>query len=154
MTDNARQFVCSNFTDFSRAWDFEHIRNNPCDPQSNGLEERAVRSAKHLLEKCYREQSDIQSDKVTARGFDKLAVVQGLASQPNSYVVTSQGRQDTTNRRLLLLVQEPAPTECAEDDYSSFSPASPPTTPLSSAVLPSQSEAPTTGAVAQTAQLI
>ncbi len=90
----------------------------------------------------------------TARGFDKLAVVQGLASQPNSYVVTSQGRQDTTNRRLLLHVQEPAPTECAEDDYSSFSPASPPTTPLSSAVLPSQSEAPTTGAVAQTAQLI
>ncbi len=87
----------------------------------------------------------------TARGFEKLSVVQGLASQPNSYVVASQGRQYTRNRRLLLHVQKPAPMECAEEDYSPLSPASPPTTPLSSAVLPSQSEAPTTGAVAQTA---
>ncbi|ROL52389.1 hypothetical protein DPX16_6618 [Anabarilius grahami] len=54
----------------------------------------------------------------TARGFDKLAVVQGPASQLNSYVATSQGRQYTRNRRLLLRVQEPAPTECGEDDYN------------------------------------
>ncbi len=168
LTDNARQFVCSDFSDFARAWDFEHIRSSPRYPQSNGLAERAVRSAKHLLEKCYRERSDIQAallhlhnlsradlpspaqllfsrrtrtflpelkDRLkpsvchdvkavltrrrkdskayydrkahtltplqqgqtvrmqTARGFEKLAVVQGLASQPNSYVVTSQGRR-------------------------------------------------------------
>ncbi len=229
LTDNARQFVCSDFSNFARAWDFEHIRSSPHYPQSNGLAERAVRSAKHLLEKCYREQSDIQAallhlrnlsradlpspaqllfsrrtrtflpelkDRLkpsvcrdvkavltrrrqdskayydrkahtllplqqgqtvrmqTARGFDKLAVVQGLASQPNSYVVASQGRQYTRNRRHLLHVQEPEPMECAEDDYSPLSPASPPTTPLSSAVLPSQSEASTPGAVAQTTRSI
>lgn len=60
MTDNSRQFVCSNFSDFACAWDFEHIRSSPHYPQSNGLAESAMRSAKHLLEKCYREHSDIQ----------------------------------------------------------------------------------------------
>ncbi len=189
LTDNARQFVCSDFSDFARAWDFEHIRSSPHYPQSNGLAERAEQSDKHLLEKCYREHSDIQAallhlrnlshadlpspaqllfsrrtrtflpelkDRLkpsvcrdvkavltrrrqdskayydrkvhtlpplqqgqtvwmqTARGFDKLAVVQGLASQPNSYVVASQGRQYTRNRRHLLHVQEPEPMECAE----------------------------------------
>uniref|UniRef100_A0A8C2KPA7 Integrase catalytic domain-containing protein n=1 Tax=Cyprinus carpio TaxID=7962 RepID=A0A8C2KPA7_CYPCA len=192
MTDYAQQFVYSEFTDFACAWDFKHIRSSPHYPQSNGLAERVVRSAKHLLEKGHREHSDIQAallhlhniphaglpspaqlllsrntrtflpelkDRMTpsvcrgikavltrrskeskayydrnahtlpplqqgqiirmqtALGFDKLAVVQGPASRPNSYVVTSQGRQYTRNRRLLLHVQKPAPAEGAEDDY-------------------------------------
>ncbi len=37
LTDNAQQFVCSDFSDFARAWDFEHIRSSPRYPQSNGL---------------------------------------------------------------------------------------------------------------------
>lgn len=88
----------------------------------------------------------------TARGFDKLAVVQGHAAQPNSYVVTSQGRQYVRNRRLLLGVQEPAPTDCSEDDYRPLPPVSPLTNLLSSTVSPPQSEAPATGVVAETAQ--
>ncbi len=83
----------------------------------------------------------------TARGFDKLMVIQGPA-----FVVTSQGRQCTWNRHLLLHVQEPAPTEGVEDDYRYLSPPSPPTAPLSSAVLPSQSEAPATDAASAKAQ--
>lgn len=161
MTDNAQQFVCSIFSDFAHAWEFERIRSSPHYPQSNGLAGHAVQSAKHLLEKSYRKRSDIQAallhlrnlsradlpspaqllfsrhtrtflpelkDRLkpsvcpdvkavltrrkeskayydrkahtlsplqqgqtvrmqTAQGFDKLAVVQGLAAQPNSYVV-------------------------------------------------------------------
>lgn len=119
LTDNARQFVCSDFSDFARAWDFEHIQSSPRYPQSNGLAERAVRSAKHLLEKCYRERNDIQAALLHLRNLSRAE-----------------------------------PMECAEEDYSPLSSASPPTTPLSSAVLPSQSEASTTGTVAQTTRPI
>lgn len=71
MTDNAQQFVCSNFSDFARAWDFKHIRSIPYYPQSNGLTERAVRSAKHLVEKCYREHIDIQAASLLLRNLSQ-----------------------------------------------------------------------------------
>lgn len=61
MTDNGTQFTGRNFANFSQAWDFKHIRSSPYYPQSNGLAERAVRSAKHLLEKCHRDGTDIQA---------------------------------------------------------------------------------------------
>ena len=61
MTDNGTQFTGRDFADFSQAWDFKHIRSSPYYPQSNGLAERAVRSAKHLLEKCHRDGTDIQA---------------------------------------------------------------------------------------------
>ena len=59
MTDNGTQFTGRDFANFSQAWDFKHIRSSPYYPQSNGLAERAVRSAKHLLEKCHRDGTDI-----------------------------------------------------------------------------------------------
>ncbi len=61
MTDNATQFVCKDFADFAHTWDFKHVHSSPHYPQSNGLAERAVRSAKHLLEKCYRDHTDIRA---------------------------------------------------------------------------------------------
>lgn len=61
MTDNGTQFTGRDFANFSQAWDFKHIRSSPYYPQSNGLAERAVRSAKHLLEKCHRDGTDIQA---------------------------------------------------------------------------------------------
>lgn len=52
MTDNARTFTSKEFEEFTRTWDFSHVTSSPNYPQSNGLAERAVCSAKHLLEKC------------------------------------------------------------------------------------------------------
>jgi transposase InsO family protein len=59
MTDNARQFTSSEFTEFAQQWDFDHITSSPTYPQSNGLAERAVQSAKALLDRCRRDGSDL-----------------------------------------------------------------------------------------------
>lgn len=67
MTDNAMPFVSGQFQEFALKWNFEHITSSPHYPQSNGLAERAVQSAKHLLEKCYRGKSDIQAALLSLR---------------------------------------------------------------------------------------
>ena len=56
-TDNGRQYTSEQFQQFVCDWDIQHISSSY--PQSNGLAERAVRSAKELLEKGYRDRSDI-----------------------------------------------------------------------------------------------
>ncbi len=69
MTDNATQFVCKDFADFAHTWDFKHVHSSAHYRQSNGLAERAVRSAKHLLEKCYREHTDIRATLLHVRNL-------------------------------------------------------------------------------------
>ena len=41
-----------------KLWSFEHVTSSPIYPQSNGLAERAVQSAKHLMNKCAEGNSD------------------------------------------------------------------------------------------------
>ena len=50
-TDNGPQYISQEFKEFSEQWNFKHITSSPLFPQSNGLAENAVRSAKNLLEK-------------------------------------------------------------------------------------------------------
>uniref|UniRef100_A0A8C9ZVM9 Integrase catalytic domain-containing protein n=1 Tax=Sander lucioperca TaxID=283035 RepID=A0A8C9ZVM9_SANLU len=59
ITDNARQYTSQRFKDFAKQWDFNHVTSSPEYPQSNGLAERAVRSAKHLMEKSHRDGTDV-----------------------------------------------------------------------------------------------
>lgn len=61
MMDNASQFVCKGFSDFAHTWNFKHVHSSPHCPQSNGLVEQAIRSAKYLLKKCYCDTTDIQA---------------------------------------------------------------------------------------------
>ncbi|XP_055515480.1 uncharacterized protein LOC129711677 [Leucoraja erinacea] len=49
-TDNGRQFTSSEFQAFAAKWNFTHYTSSSKYPQSNGLAERAVCSAKNLLE--------------------------------------------------------------------------------------------------------
>ncbi len=71
MTDNTTQFVCKDFAEFAHTWDFKHVRSSPHYLQSNGLAERAVRSAKHLIEKCYRDHTDIRAALLHVRNLPR-----------------------------------------------------------------------------------
>lgn len=51
--------MSNEFKDFATAWDFVHKTSSPNYPQSNGLAERTVRSAKQLMEKSKRDGTDI-----------------------------------------------------------------------------------------------
>ncbi|KAA0717157.1 GTPase-activating Rap/Ran-GAP domain-like protein 3 [Triplophysa tibetana] len=59
MTDNAACFTSREFQEFARIWDFCHVTSTPHYPQSNGLTVSTVHSAKHLLEKCACDGTDV-----------------------------------------------------------------------------------------------
>ncbi len=71
MTDNAAYFTSREFQEFARIWDFFHVTSSPHYPQSNGLAERAVRSAKHLLEKCARDRTDVYAALLSLRNVPR-----------------------------------------------------------------------------------
>ena len=54
LSDNVRQLKNNHFKDFATQWDFTHVTSSPEYPQSNGLAETAVRSAKLFMEKSMR----------------------------------------------------------------------------------------------------
>ena len=58
ISDNATYYVSQEFKTFSKDWNFQHITSSPNFPRSNGLSERAVRSAKDLLRKCAQDNVD------------------------------------------------------------------------------------------------
>lgn len=58
-TDNGPQYTSSEFSKFVAMWQIEHKTSSPGYPQSNGLAERYVQTAKLLLKRCSK---DINSD--------------------------------------------------------------------------------------------
>lgn len=69
ITDNGRQFVSNELKDFTRAWDFVHKTSSLNYPQSNSLAERAVHSAKQLMEKSKRDGIDINLNLLNLRNI-------------------------------------------------------------------------------------
>ena len=51
MSDNGPQYSSKEMKDFAEKYNFQHITSSPHYPQSNGLAERMVKTAKSLLEK-------------------------------------------------------------------------------------------------------
>ena len=74
ITDNAGQYTSQHFKDFAKQWDFTHTTSSPKFPQSNGLAERAVRSAKQLMEKSHRDGSDVFLSLLNLRNIPRECV--------------------------------------------------------------------------------
>ncbi|XP_054279149.1 uncharacterized protein K02A2.6-like [Macrosteles quadrilineatus] len=52
-------FNSSEFENFSKCWEFKHVRTSPHYSQSNGMVERAVQSVKNLIKKSVLEKTDL-----------------------------------------------------------------------------------------------
>ena len=58
VTGNDTQFTSAGFTEFSKAYGFEHVTTSPYYSQANGFIERNVQTVKNLLQKCKESGSD------------------------------------------------------------------------------------------------
>ena len=67
-SDNGTQYTSQAF---ARSWDFQHVTSSPEYPQSNGLSERAVRSARRLLETTERDGKDFYLNLLGTRNMPR-----------------------------------------------------------------------------------
>lgn len=58
ISDNGPQYSSGEFASFVKAWEFTHTTTSPYYPQSNGLAEKSVHTAKMLLEKAKADRGD------------------------------------------------------------------------------------------------
>ena len=90
-SDNGPQYSSEEFQKFAREWGFNHVTSSPYHPPSNGLAERAVRSAKDLLEKCKRDGTDINLAMLNQRNTPRDEVLgspaQRLMSRRLKYTI-------------------------------------------------------------------
>lgn len=80
-TDNGRQFTSHEFKLFANRWNFDHVTSSPEYPQSNGLAERAVRSAKQLMEQARLANLDFYLDLLNLRNIARYATLESPAQR-------------------------------------------------------------------------
>ncbi|CAL9687239.1 unnamed protein product [Knipowitschia caucasica] len=95
ISDNGRQYTSQRFKEFATQWDFVHVTSSPEYPQSNGLAERAVRSAKQLMEKSHRDGSDVFLNLLNIRNIPRDSTLGSSAERLMSRQTRSTFPVDT-----------------------------------------------------------
>lgn len=98
LSDNGTQYISQRFKDFASTWDFVHVTSSPEFPQANGLAEKAVGSAKKLLEKSKRDQTDIFRNILNIRNIARDATL----GSPAKRLMSRQTRTTFPISKILL----------------------------------------------------
>lgn len=90
VSDNGQQYKSGEFKVFAKLWEFKHITSSPHFPQSNGLAEKTVHTAKLLM------------DKAKADGRDPYAsgqfqVTSPAAAEPQTMIYPSDHQPTATD---------------------------------------------------------
>jgi transposase InsO family protein len=88
ISDNGPQYAAEEFHNFANEWDFKHSTSSPGYPQSNGLAEKTVQTAKKILEKA---KADPNNDPFLALLEYRSTPVDNLAS-PSELLYSRQLR--------------------------------------------------------------
>ncbi|XP_056132704.1 prolactin-like [Lampris incognitus] len=104
VSDNGPCYSSQDFKSFAQAWDFEHVTSSPLYPQSNGLADKTVQTAKALMDKAHT-QSYNQNSLVAAQSMagqncaknDKNSI---MTEMPKCYLHCRQGPQSESNSQL------------------------------------------------------
>ena len=95
-TDSGSQYTSTEFMKFCKEWGIQHKCSSPEYHQSNGLAERAVRSAKELLQKCFDDNSDfylaLLAQRNTIRSGELGSPAQRLLSRRTRNMVPVRSR--------------------------------------------------------------
>ena len=75
ISDSGSQYKSREFKQFARDWSFNHVMSSPHFHSSNGLAEKAVQTAKKLLEKSYRDGTDAHLNLLNWRNTPRDAVL-------------------------------------------------------------------------------
>ena len=90
-TDNDPQYSSLEFKEISKEWGFMHKTNSPGFSQSNGLIEKAVQTAKRMLDKC------------KCDGTDPYIALLNLRNTPRDQVLGSPAQQLQARRLKSIL---------------------------------------------------
>ena len=89
LSDNGPCYSSAEFASVAKQWDFNHITSSPGFPQSNGLAERTVQTAKNIISKSIESKEDYQMGLLVyratplANGFTPAELLMGRKIRSN-----------------------------------------------------------------------
>lgn len=109
MSDNGPQFSSEEFKNFSKRWGFKHITSSPKHPQSNGMSESAVKTAKRLVKRALFPHEDAYLSLLNLRNTP----TQGMTTSPAERILNCRTKTllPTSQKLLQPKLNHSAPQE-------------------------------------------